>query len=86
MVINKNNGKIVIKEYNDFKGCIIANRVINSYNVIVLDNEGVERFKGCLKVVRVNDTIKYRFSHNSNNKELINYIVQELKKYKYIKE
>ena len=46
MVINKNNGKIVIEEYNDFKGCIIANRVINSYNVIVLDNEGVERFKG----------------------------------------
>ena len=86
MEIVTNNGKIVIEEYNDYKGCIIANRVINSYNVIALDNNGVERFKGCLKVVRVNDTIKYRFSHNSHNEDLINYIVQELKKYKYIKE
>ena len=46
MEIIKNNGKIVIEEYRESKGCIIANRVINSYNVIVLDNEGVERFKG----------------------------------------
>ena len=81
MEIVKNNGKIVIEEYNDYKGCIIANRVINSYNVIALDNNGVERFKGCLKVVS-----KYRFSHNLHNEDLINYIVQELKKYKYIKE
>lgn len=84
MVINKNNGKIVIEEYREANGFITSIKTINSYNITVLDLEGVEKLKGRLKVQQLKNRKNYKFSHNSNNKALIEYVLNELKKHKYI--
>ena len=84
MVINKNNGKIVIEEYRETNGFITSIKTINSYNITVLDLEGVEKLKGKLKVQQLKNRKNYKFSHNSNNKALIEYVLNELKKHKYI--
>lgn len=84
MVINKNNGKIVIEEYREFNGFITGIKIINSYNITVLDLEGIEKLKGRLKVQQLKNRKNYKFSHNSNNKALIEYVLDELKKHKYI--
>lgn len=84
MVINKNNGKIVIEEYNESNGFITSIKTINSYNITVLDLEGVEKLRGRLKVQQLKNRKNYKFSHNSNNKALIEYVLNELKKHKYI--
>ena len=84
MVINKNNGKILIEEYKDCSGFIKNIKTIKSYNITVLDLAGSEKLKGKLVVQQLENRKKYKFTHNSNNKELVNYIMQELKKHKYI--
>jgi hypothetical protein len=84
MVINKNNGKIIIEEYREANGFITSIKTINSYNITVLDLEGIEKLKGRLKVQQLKNRKNYKFSHNSNNKALIEYVLNELKKHKYI--
>lgn len=84
MVINKNNGKILIEEYSERDGIITSIKTINSYNITVLDLEGVEKLRGRLKVQQLKNRKNYKFSHNSNNKALIEYVLNELKKHKYI--
>ena len=84
MVINKNNGKILIEEYNERSGFITSIKTIKAYNITVLDLAGSERLKGKLIVQQLENRKNYKFTHNSNNKKLVNYIVQELKKHKYI--
>ena len=84
MVINKNNGKIVIEEYREFNGFITSIKTIKAYNITVLDLEGVEKLRGRLKVQQLKNRKNYKFSHNSNNKALIEYVLNELKKHKYI--
>ena len=85
MVINKNNGKILIEEYNECNGFITGIKTIKAYNITVLDLEGIEKLKGRLRVQQLENRKNYRFTHNSNNKNLVNYIVEELRKYNYIK-
>ena len=85
MVINKNNGKILIEEYKDCNGFITGIKTIKAYNITVLDLEGIEKLKGRLRVQQLENRKNYRFTHNSNNKNLVNYIVEELRKYNYIK-
>lgn len=84
MEIVKNNGKIVIEEYREANGFITSIKTINSYNITVLDLEGVEKLKGKLKVQQLENRKNYKFTHNSNNKPLIEYVLNELKKHKYI--
>ncbi len=84
MEIVKNNGKIVIEEYRESNGFITSIKTINSYNITVLDLEGVEKLRGRLKVQQLKNRKNYKFSHNSNNKALIEYVLNELKKHKYI--
>ena len=84
MIINKNNGKILIEEYKDCNGFIKSIKTIKSYNITVLDLAGSEKLKGKLVVQQLENRKKYKFTHNSNNKKLVNYIMQELKKHKYI--
>lgn len=84
MEIIKNNGKIVIEEYREANGFITSIKTINSYNITVLDLEGIEKLKGRLKVQQLKNRKNYKFSHNSNNKALIEYLLNELKKHKYI--
>lgn len=84
MEIVKNNGKIVIEEYREANGFITSIKIINSYNITVLDLEGVEKLRGRLKVQQLKNRKNYKFSHNSNNKALIEYVLNELKKHKYI--
>lgn len=84
MVINKNNGKILIEEYREANGFITSIKTINSYNITVLDLEGVEKLKGRLRVQQLKNRKNYKFSHNSNNNALIEYVLNELKKHKYI--
>ena len=85
MVINKNNGKILIEEYKDCNGFIKSIKTIKSYNITVLDLAGSEKLKGKLVVQQLENRKNYRFTHNSDNKNLVNYIVEELRKYNYIK-
>ena len=85
MVINKNNGKILIEEYNERSGFITSIKTIKSYNITVLDLEGIEKLKGKLIVQQLENRKNYRVTHNSDNKNLVNYIVEELRKYNYIK-
>ena len=84
MEIIKNNGKIVIEEYRVANGFITSIKTINSYNITVLDLEGMEKLRGRLKVQQLKNRKNYKFSHNSNNKALIEYVLNELKKHKYI--
>lgn len=84
MEIVKNNGKIVIEEYRESNGFITSIKTINSYNITILDLEGVEKLRGHLKVQQLKNRKNYKFSHNSNNKALIEYVLNELKKHKYI--
>lgn len=84
MEILKNNGKIVIEEYRESNGFITSIKTINSYNITVLDLKGVEKLRGRLKVQQLKNRKNYKFSHNSNNKALIEYVLNELKKHKYI--
>ena len=85
MIINKNNGKILIEEYKDYSGFIKSIKTIKSYNITVLDLAGSEKLKGKLVVQQLENRKNYRFTHNSDNKNLVNYIVEELRKYNYIK-
>ena len=85
MVINKNNGKILIEEYNECNGFITGIKTIKAYNITVLDLAGSEKLKGKLIVQQLENRKNYRFTHNSDNKNLVNYIVEELRKYNYIK-
>ena len=84
MVINKNNGKILIEEYNERSGFITSIKTIKAYNITVLDLAGSERLKGKLIVQQLENRKNYKYKNNSKNKKLVNYIVQELKKHKYI--
>ena len=85
MVINKNNGKILIEEYNECNGFIAGIKIIKAYNITVLALEGIENLKGRVRVQQLENRKNYRFTHNSDNKNLVNYIVEELRKYNYIK-
>ena len=85
MVINKNNGKILIEEYDECNGFITGVKTIKAYNITVLDLEGAEKLRGKLRVQQLENRKNYRFTHNSDNKNLVNYIVEELRKYNYIK-
>ena len=85
MVINKNNGKILIEEYNECNGFITGVKTIKAYNITILDLEGIEKLRGKLRVQQLENRKNYRFTHNSDNKNLVNYIVEELRKYNYIK-
>lgn len=83
MEIIKNNGKIVIGEYKEIQG-FISTKILKSYYITVLYLVGAEKLKGRLIVQQLETRKNYRFTHNSNNKQLVNYIVNELKKHKYI--
>ena len=85
MIINKNNGIIQVEPIKTNTRHFTGTKVIGEYSIVAKDKGNIERFNGFLKVVEVSGITKYRFSHNSNNKDLVNYIVEELKKYKYIK-
>ena len=50
MVINKNNGKILIEEYNERSGFITSIKTIKAYNITILDLAGSEKLKGKLIV------------------------------------
>lgn len=84
MEIIKNNGKIVIEEYNESNGFITSIKIINSYNITVLDLEGMEKLRGKIRVQQLNNRIRYKFTHNSFNDALIEYVLNELKKHKVI--
>ena len=77
MEIIKNNGKIVIEEYKEIQG-FISTKILRSYYITVLDLAGLEKLKGRLIVQQLETRKNYRFTHNSNNKPLVNYIVKEL--------
>lgn len=83
MEIVKNNGKILIEEYNESNG-FIATKTIRAYNITVLDLEGVEKLRGKIRVQQLENRIKYKFIHNSFNDALIEYVLNELKKHKVI--
>lgn len=83
MEIIKNNGKIIIEEYKEVQG-FISTKILKSYYITVLDLAGIEKLKGRLIVQQLEARKNYRFTHNSNNKPLVNYIINELKKHKYI--
>ena len=85
MVINKNNGIIQIDEIKTNTRRFTGAKVIGEYSIIAKDKSDTEQLNGFLKVIEVRGITKYRFSHNCYNKDLVNYIVGELKKYKYIK-
>lgn len=84
MEIIKNNGKIVIEEYREGNGFITSIKIINSYNITVLDLEGMEKLRGKIRVQQLNNRIRYKFTHNSFNDALIEYVLNELKKHKVI--
>lgn len=84
MEIIKNNGKIVIEEYNESNGFIISIKTIKAYNITVLDLEGMEKLRGKIRVQQLNNGIRYKFTHNSFNDALIEYVLNELKKHKVI--
>ena len=86
MIINKNNGIILIEESNTFTGGRVATKPIFEYTITVKDKDDNDKLKGCLMAFNRNGIIKYKFTHNSTNDNLVNYIVNELKKYNYIKE
>lgn len=85
MVINKSNGIIQIEPIKTNTRRFTGAKVIEEYSIVAKDKSDIERFKGFLKVVEVSGITKYRFSHNCYNKDLVSYIVKELRKYKYIK-
>lgn len=85
MIINKNNGIIQIEPIKTDTRRFTGVKVLEEYSIVAKDKSDIERFNAVLKVIEVSGITKYRFSHNSNNKNLVNYIVEELKKYKYIK-
>lgn len=85
MVINKNNGIIQIDEIKTNTRRFTGAKVIGEYSIVAKDKSDIERFNGVLKVIEIKGITKYRFSHNCYNKDLVGYIVKELKKYKYIK-
>ena len=84
MVINKNNGNIIIEEIPVKEKQLKDIKTLKIYKVIVKDLKEKTQLEGNLKVMQINNNIKYRFTHNTFNKKLVNYIIQELKKYKYI--
>ena len=49
-----------------------------------MDLEGAEKLRGKIRVQQLNNRIKYKFTHNSFNDALIEYVLNELKKHKYI--
>lgn len=85
MVINKNNGNIIIEEIPVKEKQLKDIKTLKIYKVIVKDLKEKTQLEGNLKVMQINNNIKYRFTHNTFNNKLVEYIVQELKKYKYIK-
>lgn len=74
-----------LEEYNECNGFITGVKTIKAYNITVLDLEGAEKLRGKLRVQQLENRKNYRFTHNSDNKNLVNYIVEELRKYNYIK-
>ena len=84
MDIIKNNRKIVIEEYNESNGFITSIKTIIAYNITVLDLEGMEKLRGKIRVQQLNNSIRYKFTHNSFNDALIEYVLNELKKHKVI--
>lgn len=85
MVINKNNGVIKIEQIKTNTRRFTRTKVLGEYSIVVKDKGDMERLKGILKVIEVGGITKYKLTHNSNNKPLLDYIINELKKYKYIK-
>ena len=68
MVINKNNGKILIEEYNERSGFITSIKTIKSYNITVLDLAGSEKLKGKLVIQQLENRKNYKFTHNFSYK------------------
>lgn len=85
MVINKSNGIIQIEPIKTNTRRFTGAKVIEEYSIVAKDKSDIERFKGFLKVIEVKGITKYRFSHNCYDKLLLDYIIKELKKYKYIR-
>lgn len=85
MIINKNNGIIKIEPIKTNTRRFTGAKVIGEYSIIAKDKSDTEQLNGFLKVIEVRGMTKYRFSHNCYNKPLLDYIINELKKYKYIK-
>lgn len=84
MIINKSNGIIQIEETKTNTRRFTGVKVLEEYSIVAKDKSDIERFNGVLKVIEVRGITKYRFTHNCYSKDLVSYIVQELKKYKYI--
>ena len=85
MVINKNNGIILIEEIEVNRGYFIEDKALKQYSIVVKDKEDQIKLEATLRVVKIRERLQYKFKHNSNNYKLVNYIVEELKKYNIIK-
>ena len=85
MVINKNNGIIMVEEIELNKGYFIEDKALKQYSITVKDKEEQIKLKATLRVIKIRNSLQYKFKHNSNNYKLANYIVEELKKYNIIK-
>ena len=85
MVINKNNGIIILEEKEIKKGYFIEDKALKQYEIIIKDKENQTRLAATLRVHKVKDRFIYNFKYKVGTPKLANYIVEELKKYNIIK-
>lgn len=81
MVINKNNGKIIIEEKRACSGFITSIKTLAEYKIIVLDQEEMEKLKATYSIYKIDNKIMYKLNHNCSNYKLVKYIQEELKKH-----
>lgn len=81
MVINKNNGKIIIEEKKTKSSFITAIKTLAEYKIIVLDQEEVEKLKATYIIYKTSNKITHKLNHNCSNYRLVKYIQEELKKH-----
>lgn len=85
MVINKNNGIIIVEEKEIDRGYFIEDKALKQYSIIVKDKEDQIKLEATLRILEIRNKLQYKFIHNSNNYKLINYVIEELKKHNIIK-
>ena len=80
MIINKNNGKIIIEQNRHVKS-LSSVKTLAEYKVIVLDQEEVEKLKATYTIYKSSNKITHKLNHNCSNYKLVKYIQEELKKH-----
>ena len=85
MIINKNNGIILIEEIEVNRGYFIEDKALKQYSIIVKDKEEKIRLEATLRILEVRNSLQYKFKYSLGTPTLANYIVEELKKYNIIK-